>query len=110
MVGNRRKLFKLAAAALAVSVAGIGAANLALELRNSYPNDERARAASDAVIESVKAENVLVDVRCDEQCTIEVDGTVLRHPAFFTMPYVEHCLNAISEIVAAACARRCRRL
>jgi len=72
----------------------IRAANLALELRNSYPNDERARAASDAVIESVKAENVLVDVRCDEQCTIEVDGTVLRHPVFFTTPDVEHSIKA----------------
>lgn len=72
----------------------IRAANLALELRDSYPDDRRARAASDAVIESVRAENVLVDVNCEQRCTIEVDGTVVRHPTFFTTPDVEHSIKA----------------
>lgn len=70
------------------------AANLALELRDSYPDDHRARAAADAVVESVEAENVLVDARCAQRCTIEVDGTVVRHPRFFTTPDVEHSVKA----------------
>lgn len=70
------------------------AANLALELRASYPSDGRATRAADAVIGSVRDTSLLVDVRCNETCALELDGTVVRHPKFFTTPEVEHTIKA----------------
>jgi len=70
------------------------AANLALLLRDKYPSDGRAKQVTDAVVASVKAENVLVKAQCEGECTIELDGALIQHPTFFVTPDVEHSLKA----------------
>jgi len=70
------------------------AGNLALELRERYPADDRAMEMADAVIESVQTTSVLIDVQCDRACALELDGSLLREPRFFTSQDVEHSLKA----------------
>lgn len=72
----------------------IRAANLALELRDKYPKDARAKQAADAVVVRVASQNVLVNAKCEKECTLEVDGALVRHPSFFVTPNVEHALKA----------------
>jgi hypothetical protein len=72
----------------------IRAANLALELRDQYPGDERAKQVADAVVARVAAASVRVDASCEKECTLEVDGALVRHPSFFVTPDVEHTIKA----------------
>ncbi len=72
----------------------IRAANLALELRDKFPDDERAKQAADAVVARVAPDNVLVNAGCEKTCTLELDGALVRHPSFFVTPNVEHTLKA----------------
>ena len=75
----------------------IRAGNLALELRDKYPGDERASQAAHAVIAGVAPMSVLVKVTCDKACTLELDGALVRHSTFFVTPDVEHSLKAAFE-------------
>ncbi len=70
------------------------AANLSLQLRDNYPADQRGTKAANAVIEAMLPLNVLVTARCEEECTLELDGALLQHSTFFTTPDVEHSLKA----------------
>jgi hypothetical protein len=72
----------------------IRAANLAIELRDNYPDDARAEQASEAVIARVAPANVLVHATCERECTLEVDGALVRHPSFFVTPDIEHAVKA----------------
>jgi tetratricopeptide (TPR) repeat protein len=72
----------------------IRAANLALQLTDSYPSDERAKQIADVVIASVKPVSVMVAVECATECTLELDGALIQHPTFFVTPDVEHSLKA----------------
>jgi len=72
----------------------IRAANLALELRDGYPEDERAKRAADEVVARVAPTNVLVNASCEKECALELDGALVRHPSFFVTPDVEHALKA----------------
>lgn len=70
------------------------AANLALELRDRYPNDTRAAEAVDKAIGVARTTSVLLELACDQECTLEVDGSLLGHPEIFVTPDEEHVLNA----------------
>lgn len=70
------------------------AANLALELRDTYPGDRKASAASAAVVGRAEADYVLIEARCASVCRLEVDDAVVRHPSFFVTPDVEHTVKA----------------
>jgi hypothetical protein len=72
----------------------IRAANLALRLRDRYPSDGRSTQVADTVIQSVTPTSVLVEARCDEKCTLELDGALIQHPTVFVTPDVEHSLKA----------------
>lgn len=72
----------------------IRAANLALELRDQYPEDVRAARVADAVVAEVAPGNVLVNASCEKECTLELDGALVRHPSFFVTPEIEHSLKA----------------
>ena len=72
----------------------IRAANLALQLKDEYPSDERAQQVAQTVIASVKPLNVMVEAECAKACTLELDGTLVSHPNFFVTPDVEHSLKA----------------
>jgi len=73
----------------------IRAANLALQLRDDYPSDARSKQVTDVVIASAKRTSVLVKAECEEECTLELDGALIRHPTFFVTPDVEHALKAV---------------
>ena len=70
------------------------AANLSLQLRDKYPKDHRAKKTANEVIESVRPMNVLVEAKCEKNCTLELDGALLQHPTFLAQPDVEHSLKA----------------
>lgn len=72
----------------------IRAANLALQLRDEYPSDERSSEVADAVIESARTDSVLVESHCEQKCTLELDGALIQHPTFFVTADVEHSLKA----------------
>jgi tetratricopeptide (TPR) repeat protein len=72
----------------------IRAANLALQLRDEYPNDEPSREVAESIIASMKSTSVLVKSNCEKQCTLELDGALIQHPTFFVTPDVEHSLKA----------------
>ena len=72
----------------------IRAANLALQLRDEYPNDERSREVAKSVIAATKLNSVLVESHCEKECTLELDGALIQHPTFFVTPDVEHSLKA----------------
>ena len=72
----------------------IRAANLALQLRDEYPSDARAKQITEAVVGVVKPTSVLVKAVCEKACTLEIDGALVRHATFFVTPDVEHSLKA----------------
>jgi hypothetical protein len=72
----------------------VRAANLALELRDEYPNDARAREVAVDVIAKATTENVLVRTECNSECAIELDGALVRGTAFFVTPNVDHVVKA----------------
>lgn len=72
----------------------IRAANLALELRDKYPNDVRSQQVAKVIVGRVAPTSVLVEATCEKACTIELDGALVRHTAFFVTPDVEHSLKA----------------
>jgi hypothetical protein len=75
----------------------IRAANLALQLRDEYPSDERSKQIAEAVADEVKPMSVLVKAQCEKACTLELDGALIQHPTFFMTPDVEHSLKAAFE-------------
>jgi hypothetical protein len=72
----------------------IRAANLALQVRDEYPTDERSKPITEAVLGAVQPTHVLVQAECEKACTLELDGALVRHPSFFVTPEVEHSLKA----------------
>ena len=71
----------------------IRAANLALQVRDEYPLDERSKQITEAVVSAVQPANVLVEVECEKARTLELDGALVQHPTFFVTPEVEHSLK-----------------
>jgi hypothetical protein len=72
----------------------IRAANLALQLQDEYPGDARSEQVTAAVVGAVTPENVRVEAQCEKKCTLEIDGALVQHSAFFVTPGVEHSLKA----------------
>jgi hypothetical protein len=72
---------------------GLRAATLALRLHLLYPDDERAQGAASPVLEAAAESYVRVEASC-EDCTLELDGTLLVSPAFFVDPGGDHALIA----------------
>lgn len=75
----------------------VRAANIGLELRDEYPEDQRSVRAAKQMIESAAADNVLVQAVCERTCTLELDGALIRHSSFFVTPDIEHTLKAAFE-------------
>ncbi|NOY92423.1 MAG: hypothetical protein GXP55_14610 [Deltaproteobacteria bacterium] len=72
---------------------GLRAATLALRLHLLYPDDQAAQEAAAPVLEEAAQNYVRVEVSCDD-CTLELDGTLLETPAFFVDPGGDHALIA----------------
>ncbi len=72
---------------------GLRAATLALRLHLLYPDDQAAQEAAAPVLETAAENYVRVEASCDD-CTLELDGTLLETPAFFVDPGGDHALIA----------------
>lgn len=72
----------------------IRAGNLALELRDRYPNEASANEAAATILARAEPANVRVHVDCLETCTLELDGALITHQTFLVAPDVEHVVRA----------------
>lgn len=82
------------------------AANLSLELRQAYPDDERAGRTASAILSEVAPSNVLVEATCAESCTLELDGVLMTQTSFFVTPDVDHELKAAFPVGETATTLR----
>lgn len=69
-------------------------ANLALRLRDLYPDDAQARSMSNDILGRVSGQYVEVRVHCSAACALDHDGTLQEHPAFFVAPDRDIHVNA----------------
>ncbi len=72
----------------------VHAGGLALELRDTHPNDPTSIKVADAILAQAEPANVKVQVDCSESCTLELDGVLVTHRAFLVTPDVEHVVRA----------------
>jgi hypothetical protein len=73
------------------------AATLALALVQTYPDDSSATQFGEGVLNDLSAKLVRVDVECDVECTLDVDGTLQENHSFFVDPGDEHTVTASFE-------------
>ena len=73
------------------------AATLALRAQETYPDDENVQAMAGQLLEGAAAQYVRVDVTCDDDCSVEVDGGLAGGTSFFVEPGVEHTVVAEFE-------------
>jgi hypothetical protein len=85
------------------------ASTLALELASTYPQDAAANEFATTVLNKHASALLKVQVTCDEDCKLDLDGKLQEYLAFFVAPDVTHKLTAtfatgskVSEVVGAA--------
>lgn len=93
------------------------AGTLALRLVERFPDAGPAVEESQRIVDGVRANYFFVDVICDSECAVELDGTLQAHPAFFLEPGRTYRVgasfasgNATEEISGAAGEQRTVRL
>ena len=75
----------------------VRAASLALRLQATYPNDEAAQAYAAQVLEGAEGTYVRINVSCDANCVVEVDGALTGGMSFFVEPGRDHEIAATFE-------------
>lgn len=70
------------------------AATLALRLRQDYRDVDQAVAYADKTLEEIAPDYFRVDVVCDANCKIDLDGKILETQSFFLEPDTEHSVIA----------------
>ncbi|MFW6050352.1 MAG: hypothetical protein ACODAU_04215 [Myxococcota bacterium] len=70
------------------------AASLSLWLDSEYDDDPRASKVADGILKEAEGNYALVEVECDEDCSIDVDGKVQEYERFYVEPSVEHTVTA----------------
>jgi hypothetical protein len=73
------------------------AATLALELSRAYRDDKAASDFAAGVLGKHASTLVRVDVSCDEDCKLDVDGKLQEFLSFFVLPGAKHQLTATFE-------------
>jgi hypothetical protein len=73
------------------------ATTLALELQTSYRDDNNAANFAHVILDKNSPSFVRVQVACDEDCKLDVDGKLEEHLTFFVVPDVPHALVATFE-------------
>jgi hypothetical protein len=73
------------------------AATLALELQTSYRDDTTAAEFSKELLGKYSATLVKVEVTCDEDCKLDVDGKLEEYMSFFVTPVDDHTVTATFE-------------
>lgn len=93
------------------------AGTLALRLVERFPDAGPAVEESQRIVDGVRANYFFVDVICDSECAVELDGTLQAHPAFFLEPGRTYRVgasfasgNVTEEITGAAGEQRTVRL
>ena len=70
------------------------AATLALRLIARFPDDSAMVGRAQAVIDDLGEKFFRVDVECNAECAVEVDGTLSSHDSFYLSPGEEHTVGA----------------
>ena len=73
------------------------AATLALELERAYPDDKSAIDYAEGILSKYAPGLLRVDVSCDEDCKLDLDGKLQEFLSFFTAPATTHQLTATFE-------------
>jgi hypothetical protein len=73
------------------------AATLALELQTSYRDDTSATEFSNELLSRHASTLVKVEVSCDEDCKLDVDGKLEEYMSFFVSPVEDHTVTATFE-------------
>jgi hypothetical protein len=73
------------------------AGTLALELQNTYANEPQATEYAKNVLAGTAPKLLLVQVTCDEDCKLDVDGKLQEFLTFFDTPGRPHVLTATFE-------------
>lgn len=71
----------------------VRAATFALRLQALHPDDRDAVRQAEQTLRRA-GELVRIDVVCDAECTVELDGTLMEHASFFVAPGTEHVVRA----------------
>jgi hypothetical protein len=73
------------------------AATLALELQKTYSTDSQATDLAKGVLAATAPKLLLIQVTCDEDCKLDVDGKLQEFLSFFDAPGRMHVLTATFE-------------
>jgi phosphotransferase system HPr-like phosphotransfer protein len=73
------------------------AATLAVELQSTYATEPQATEYAKNVLASTAPKLLLIQVTCDEDCKLDVDGKLQEYLAFFDTPGKMHTLTATFE-------------
>lgn len=93
------------------------AGTLALRLVERFPDAGPAVDESQRIVDGMRGRFFFVEVTCDSECAVELDGTLQAHPAFFLEPGRTYRVgasfasgNATEEITGGAGEQRTVRL
>jgi len=70
------------------------AATLSLRLIARFPDDADMVGRAQAVVDDLGPQFFRVDVECNAECAVEVDGTLSSHDSFYLTPGEEHTIGA----------------
>jgi hypothetical protein len=70
------------------------AATLALRLIARFPDEAEMVGRAQSVIDDLGEQFFRIDVECNAECAVEVDGTLSSHDSFFLTPGEEHTIGA----------------
>jgi hypothetical protein len=70
------------------------AATLALQLQKDYSDDKASSEYAQSVLSDLAPQFVRVDVTCDQDCKLDLDGKLQEFPSFFLPPGTSHKLVA----------------
>jgi hypothetical protein len=73
------------------------AATLALDLQTTYREDTSAAAFAQSILDKTSGSLLRVQVTCDEDCKLDLDGKLEEHLTFFVSPDRPHQLVATFE-------------
>lgn len=72
------------------------AGTLALRLIGKWP-DAREVEEAQRVVDEARERFFYVEVSCDAECAVELDGALMAHPAFFVQPDTEVTVGAVFD-------------
>jgi hypothetical protein len=73
------------------------AATLALQLQKDYSDDKASNEYAQSVLTELSTQFVRVEVTCDQDCKLDLDGKLQEFPSFFLAPNTSHKLVATFE-------------